>query len=90
VVVDDNFATLIVNLEVLGLANMGYLGFADPFQNRIINRDRLVEVGKERSASLVCTIVGGDVKSVGVEVDNPVGALMLKLGHEDPVFSSGL
>jgi hypothetical protein len=90
VVVDDNFAALIVKLEVLGLANVGYLGFADPVEHRIVDRDCLVEVRKERSTSLGCTIVGGDVKSIGVKVDNPGGALMLEFGHEDVVFLSGL
>jgi hypothetical protein len=52
VVVDGDFATFVIDVDVFCFANMGHFGLADPVQDRIFGGYHFVEIRKVMRASL--------------------------------------
>jgi hypothetical protein len=82
-IVDVDFASMVVDILVTGLAFVGAVGRANPMQRDIGDELGFVEIGQVGCACLGCAIIRRHVKRVGVKVGKAGAGFRLESGHEN-------
>jgi hypothetical protein len=89
-VVDVDFASVVINVLVSGLAFVGAVGRTNPTQRDVSDWLGFVEISKVGRACLGCAIICRHVKRVGIKVGEAGAGFRLESGHTNIMLCCGI